>query len=79
VNAYFFFDTPHALQKEETMPNGTETGGPDQRLTCPECRAALKRRRSRTADECEMICGGCGQTFDVCDMDTVAELKKGNS
>ena len=58
------------------MPNNNETHRPEDDLTCPECRAALKRRRSRNADECEMICGGCGQTFDVCDMGTVAELKK---
>jgi hypothetical protein len=42
---------------------------------CPECRAELKRRRSRNADACEMVCGGCGQIFDVCDMNTVARLK----
>jgi hypothetical protein len=45
-------------------------------LRCPECRAQLKRRRSRKPDECEMICGGCGQTFDVCDLDTIAQLKQ---
>ncbi len=58
------------------MPDATETSDPGQDLKCPECRAALKRRRSRTVDECEMVCGGCGQIFDVCDMDTVDELKK---
>ncbi|MGB5986977.1 MAG: hypothetical protein WBG37_16865 [Desulfobacterales bacterium] len=45
-------------------------------LRCPECRAHLKQRRSRTADKCEMICGGCGQSFDVCDLETLDELKK---
>ena len=44
-------------------------------LKCPECRAELKRRRSRKADQCEMVCGGCGQIFDVCDTDTVDRLK----
>ena len=58
------------------MPKATETSDPSQDLKCPECRAALKRRRARNADECEMVCGGCGQMFDVCDIDTVAELKK---
>ncbi len=45
-------------------------------LKCPECRAPLKQRRSRKPDECELICGGCGAMFDVCDLDTVEELKK---
>jgi len=45
-------------------------------LRCPECRAALSRRRTRTPDECEMICGGCGQMFDVCDLETVDILKQ---
>jgi Trm112p-like protein len=58
------------------MSNENQTHNPANDLTCPECRAALKRRRSRNADECEMVCGGCGQTFDVCDMDTLADLKK---
>ena len=55
--------------KVEGIKNGQE-------LKCPECRAELKRRRSRNPDACEMVCGGCGQMFDVCDMDTVAGLKK---
>jgi hypothetical protein len=58
------------------MKKPTETTAASADLTCPECRAQLKQRRSRHADACEMVCGGCGQTFDVCDMDTVAELKK---
>ncbi len=45
-------------------------------LKCPECRAALKQRRTRKPDACEMICGGCGQTFDVCDLETVQTLKE---
>jgi len=45
-------------------------------LKCPECRAQLKERRSRTPDKCEMICGGCGQIFDVCDIETLDALKK---
>ena len=45
-------------------------------LKCPECRAALKKRRARKIDDCEMVCGGCGRTFDVCDLDTVEELKR---
>ena len=45
-------------------------------LRCPECRAQLKKRRTRTPDKCEMICGGCGQSFDVCDLETLDELKK---
>ena len=48
-------------------------------LKCPECRAVLKRRRSRKADACEMVCGGCGQIFDVCDAETQAELKDGSA
>jgi hypothetical protein len=44
-------------------------------LKCPECRAVLKRRRSRKADACEMVCGGCGQIFDVCDAETLADLE----
>ena len=46
---------------------------PDYR--CPECRQRLKKRRTRTPDECEMLCGGCGASFDVCDLDTVDRLK----
>ena len=45
-------------------------------LKCPECRAHLKERRSRTPDKCEMICGGCGRSFDVCDLETLDALKK---
>jgi len=45
-------------------------------LRCPECRAQLKERRSRTPDKCEMICGGCGQSFDLCDIETLEALKR---
>jgi hypothetical protein len=44
-------------------------------LKCPECRAVLKRRRSRKADACEMVCGGCGKIFDVCDTKQLDALK----
>ncbi|BBO70901.1 hypothetical protein DSCA_48310 [Desulfosarcina alkanivorans] len=58
------------------MNQSTETTTPSADLKCPTCRAQLKRRRSRHADDCERVCGGCGQTFDVCDRDTLSELKK---
>ena len=45
-------------------------------LRCPDCHAKLKERKSRTPDKCEMICGGCGQRFDVCDLETLDKLKK---
>jgi hypothetical protein len=48
-------------------------------LRCPECRAVLKKRRTREPDACEMICGGCGRMFDVCDDGTVEALKTGGS
>jgi len=57
------------------MPDGTPTKESGEDLRCPECRAVLKRRRSRTPDECEMVCGGCGQSFDVCDIDSLDQLK----
>jgi hypothetical protein len=52
-------------------PNESEAG----ELKCPECRYPLKKRRSRNSDACEMICGGCGALFDVCDDQTLKELK----
>ena len=58
------------------MADDTPTDAAEAQLKCPECRAHLKRRRSRRADACEMICGGCGQSFDVCDLDTVDKLKQ---
>ena len=57
------------------MSDKTQPNDRNEDLKCPECRAELKRRRSRKADQCEMVCGGCGQIFDVCDMNTVARLK----
>lgn len=48
-------------------------------LRCPECRSPLKKRKSRKPDECELICGGCGATFDVCNLDTLEDLKKKQS
>jgi uncharacterized protein YbaR (Trm112 family) len=47
----------------------------EEKLKCPECRATLKRRRARTSSECEMVCGGCGQMFDICDAETARELR----
>ena len=58
------------------MAKETPTDAAGEQLKCPECRAELKRRRSRRVDACEMICGGCGQSFDVCDLDTVDKLKQ---
>jgi len=45
-------------------------------LVCPVCRAGLTRRRTRNPDACEMLCGGCGQIFDVCDLEMVDKLKQ---
>jgi hypothetical protein len=45
-------------------------------LRCPECRAALKQRRTRKPDACEMICGACGRMFDICDSGTLEEIQK---
>ena len=42
---------------------------------CPECRQPLKRRRTKTPDECELICGGCGARFDICELETLDRLK----
>ncbi|MFH1985505.1 MAG: hypothetical protein ABIL58_27020 [Pseudomonadota bacterium] len=44
-------------------------------LKCPECRYPLKKRRSRTPNACEMVCGGCGKQFDICDVNTLGTLK----
>ena len=52
----------------------TDPEKPD--LKCPECRSPLKQRRSRNPDECELLCGGCGAMFDICDLDTMEDLKK---
>lgn len=58
------------------MKIGTDDKNDTAGLKCPECRAELKRIRARTPDRCEMICGGCGQRFDVCDLETLDVLKK---
>lgn len=44
-------------------------------LKCPDCRARLKKRRARRSDECELVCGGCGRLFNVCDLETLERLK----
>jgi hypothetical protein len=36
----------------------------------------LKKRRGRRSDACELVCGGCGRVFDVCDLETLDALKK---
>jgi hypothetical protein len=54
-------------------PKNSET---ETELRCPDCRYPLKRRRGRQTDACEMLCGGCGRVFDVCDLDTLEEIKK---
>ena len=58
------------------MTDSIDENTPEPDLKCPECRATLKTRRSRKVDKCEMVCGGCGQIFDVCDWETVQEIKK---
>ncbi len=62
--------------KESDMKTDTNNKNDAIDLKCPECRAQLKERRSRTPDKCEMICGGCGQSFDVCDLETLDALKQ---
>ena len=59
------------------MSTTTDDQQSPENLKCPECQAQLKRRRTRTPDECEMVCGGCGRAFDVCDLDTVDALQGG--
>jgi len=58
------------------MTESTKDRGTEDDLKCPDCRYPLKRRRGRQADDCEMLCGGCGRTFDVCDLDTLDAIKK---
>jgi len=60
------------------MTDDSNTPIDEQDLKCPECKGLLKRRRTRKPDECEMLCGVCGQQFDVCDLETVDRLKKGS-
>jgi len=57
----------------KTSPDHPSEAAP---LKCPECRYPLKKRRSRTPDACEMICGGCGKQFDICDGDTLTSLQE---
>jgi DNA-directed RNA polymerase subunit RPC12/RpoP len=47
----------------------------DKDLKCPDCHAKLKERRGRRTDKCELVCGGCGRAFDICDLDTLEALK----
>ena len=56
----------------------TDTNNKDDVMDfrCPECLAQLKERRSRKPDKCEMMCDGCGQSFDVCDLETLDALKQ---
>ena len=56
-----------------TVNKKNQDKNPD--LKCPECRAELKQRRTQKPDACEMICGGCGQMFDVCDLETLQKIK----
>jgi len=67
-----------AYKEEEIVMDAVNGKNQDKipGLRCPECRAVLKQRRTRKPDACEMICGGCGQMFDVCDLETVQTLKK---
>ena len=64
--------------KKEAIMTAQPQGHQDKShdLRCPECRARLKKRKTPNPDECEMVCGGCGQMFDVCDLETVEKLKK---
>jgi len=57
------------MEEESRKAEATED------LRCPECSAVLKKRRSRRADACEMLCGVCGRPFDVCDPETKDRLK----
>ncbi len=58
------------------MKDDTDNNMDEADLKCPQCHALLKKRRSRTPDQCEMVCGGCGKSFDVCNSETLDELKK---
>lgn len=46
-------------------------------LNCPECGMGLKRRRSRNPDACELVCGGCGHLFDVCEPGALEDIREG--
>ena len=58
------------------MTTTPEPAGKAEPLRCPTCRALLKKRRARKADDCELVCGGCGEAFDGCDLETVDQLRK---
>jgi hypothetical protein len=47
----------------------------EKELACPTCKAYLKKRRARKPDVCEMICGGCGEIFDICELETADKLR----
>ncbi|MFY9943777.1 MAG: hypothetical protein WAK57_16500 [Desulfobacterales bacterium] len=71
------FHSLSGSSKETTMTSHhTDQQDKSDDLRCPECRAILKKRKTRKPDECEMVCGGCGQSFDICDLETVEKLKK---
>jgi hypothetical protein len=63
-------------RKRDAMTESPKNRETETELKCPDCRYPLKRRRGRQTDECEMLCGGCGRVFDVCDLDTLEEIKK---
>jgi hypothetical protein len=76
LSGYLLF-TASSKIKETIMPSPpSDQQVKKDELRCPECRAVLKKRKTRQPDECEMVCGGCGQTFDVCDLETVEKLKE---
>lgn len=64
------------LYEDQDMKTEAKNKVEQPDLRCPECHAVLKGRRTRTPDKCEMICGGCGRQFDVCDLETLDALKK---
>jgi hypothetical protein len=66
-------------RKGAKLMDSKKSGPKEEELKCPECRHPLKRRRGRKADACEMLCGGCGRSFDVCDIETLDEIKKGTA
>jgi hypothetical protein len=64
------------MKRQSAMAPSNPREKEKSELKCPECRASLKKRRGRRVDDCEMVCGGCGQIFDVCDADTLESLKR---
>jgi peptide subunit release factor 1 (eRF1) len=65
--------------KRDAMTESPNTRKTETELKCPTCHYALKRRRGRQTDACEMLCGGCGRVFDVCDLDTLEEIEEHSS